>query len=421
MAFSDFVLSKHTGLMNIEPGEIIDAQVNLILVNDVSGPGAIRQFKRMEREKVWDPDKICFVMDHFTPSCNIQSAENCKQIKSFCSDQGIIKYFDIGKMGIEHALLPELGIARPGNLIIGGDSHTCTYGALGAFSTGVGSTDLAFAMATGHLWFKVPETISISFSGDLPKYVTGKDLILLVLKHIGVSGALYKSLEFTGETINRLSMDGRFTLCNMAVETGAKNGIIIPDEITRKYALDCGYEIDDYLYQFKIESESIKNQLSFNVSDIFPQVAYPNLPSNVHDLQRIEDIKIDQVVIGSCTNGRIEDLRAAAEILKGKIVSSHVRTIIIPATQNIFKMAINEGLIETFITSGAVVSTPTCGPCFGGHMGILAAGERAVSTTNRNFIGRMGSPNSEVFLANPYVAAASAITGYLTHPCEVER
>lgn len=420
MTITEKILAAHAGLDYVRPGDLIDANLDVVLANDVTGPLAIQEYKKTGCEKVFDRDRICFVLDHFTPNSSIKAAQQCKSVREFSREQGIPHCYDVGRMGIEHALLPEQGIAKPGQLIVGGDSHTCTYGALGAFSTGMGSTDIAVAMATGKLWFKVPESIRFTFHGELPPYLTGKDLILQVIHTIGVDGALYQALEFCGETIRQLSMDGRFTMCNMAIEAGAKNGIIAPDEKTLAYAYSHGSRPDDFTVYQSDPDAVYSKEYEFDVTGMEPQVAFPHLPSNVRKISAASNIRIDQSVIGSCTNGRIEDLRAAAEILKTRKVAPHVRTIIIPGTQAIYKQALAEGLIDIFIDAGAAVSTPTCGPCFGGHMGILAEGERAVSTTNRNFVGRMGSTSSEVYLASPYVAAAAAVAGYLVHPKEVQ-
>lgn len=420
MTITEKIFAAHAGLDCVRPGDLIDANLDVILANDVSGPLAIQEYKKIDCDKVFDCDKICFVMDHFTPNSNIKAAQQCKSVREFSHEQGIPHFYDVGRMGIEHVLLPEQGIVKPGQLIIGGDSHTCTYGALGAFSTGMGSTDIAVAIATGKLWFKVPESIRFTFHGELPPYVTGKDLILHIIHTIGVDGALYQALEFCGETIRQLSMDGRFTMCNMAIEAGAKNGIIAPDEKTLEYAYSHGSKPGDFTVYQSDPDAVYSKEYEFDVTGMEPQVAFPHLPSNVRDISTASDIRLDQAVIGSCTNGRMEDLRAAAEIFRNKKIAPHVRTIIIPGTQTIYKQALAEGLIDIFIDAGAAVSTPTCGPCFGGHMGILADGECTVSTTNRNFVGRMGSKSSEVYLASPYVAAASAVAGYLVHPKEVK-
>lgn len=400
MTITEKILARHAGLESVKPGQLILADVDLTLSNDVTAPIAIEEFEKSGIKKLINTDKIVLVPDHFTPNKDIQSAEQCKKMRDFAYKYGIEHYYEVGKAGIEHALLPEEGLIRPGALIIGADSHTCTYGALGAFSTGVGSTDVAFSWVTGKCWFKVPETIKVVFKGKLGKYIGGKDLILFLIGKIGVDGALYKALEFSGETIGNLPMDDRLSLCNMVIEAGAKSGIIESDAI--KSDPDCRY----------------KSVLEFEVSNLEPQVAFPHLPSNVFSVSEAgkKNIEIDQVVIGSCTNGRISDLRIAGEFLKGKKVNPKIRVIVIPATQRIYLQALREGLIEIFVKAGCVVSPPTCGPCLGGHMGVLAEGERALATTNRNFVGRMGHPKSEVYLCNPAIAAASAITGKITDP-----
>lgn len=411
------ILAAHSNKKEVSPGEIIMADVDLVLGNDITAPIAIHEFKKTGIKKVFDYHKIVLVPDHFTPNKDIKSAENCKILREFAKEQKIINYFEVGRTGIEHALLPEKGLVLPGELIIGADSHTCTYGAIGCFSTGIGSTDMAFSMATGKIWLKVPETIKFVYYGKLKKWVSGKDLILYTISQIGVDGANYCAMEFTGEVIKSLNMDERFTICNMAVEAGAKSGIIEPDEITLEYVekrANRKYKI------YKSDPEAnYKKIYEFDVSKIEPQVALPHLPSNCVSVNKIKDVWIDQVVIGSCTNGRITDLRVAASILKGRKVPQEVRLIIIPATQEIYKQALKEGLIEIFIEAGAVISPPTCGPCLGGHMGVLAKGERCVSTTNRNFVGRMGDKESEVYLSSPAVAAASAIAGKIVSPEEV--
>jgi len=411
------ILACHCGRDHVSEGEIINADVDIVLGNDITLPIAIEEFNKIGTGKVFDRDKIVVVPDHFAPNKDIKSAQQCKFMREFAREQDIKNYFEIGKMGIEHALLPELGLVLPGNLIVGADSHTCTYGALGAASTGVGSTDVAVAMATGKLWFMIPRTIKFMYSGDLRKWITGKDLILHTIGLIGVEGALYKSMEFSGSAVSKLSMDSRFTMSNMAIEAGGKFGIFEVDEITEeflKFRSDGNYKI--FRSDPDAEYEKIYN---IDCSDIKLQVAAPHLPSNAKNAEDLKDINIDQVVIGSCTNGRMEDLKISAEILKGKKVDKNIRVIIIPATQNIYLEALKKGYIETFINSGCVVSTPTCGPCLGGYMGVLAEGERAVSTTNRNFVGRMGHPGSEVYLSGPAVAAASAIAGRIATPEEV--
>jgi len=419
MNITEKILAEHCNQEIVSPGEMIVANLDGVLANDVSAPIAIREMREMGYNKVFDPKKTYLVMDHFTPNANVKAAEQCKYVRDFAKQSDVDYFFDVGEMGIEHALLPEKGLVMPGQLIVGGDSHTCTYGALGAFSTGMGSTDIAVALATGELWFKVPESIKIVYNGKLPRFITGKDLILHTIGKIGVDGALYKSMEFTGEAITQLSMDGRFTMCNMAIEAGAKNGIVPPDEKTLEYIRRHNVENRNFKIFESDRDAKYSEVIEINVKDLDPVVACPSLPENTKFVNELKDIEIDQVIIGSCTNGRIEDLRAAAEILKGKRISRNTRTIIIPATQDIYLQAMDEGLIKIFIDAGAAVSTPTCGPCFGGHMGILAAGEKAVSTTNRNFVGRMGHPESEVYLASPYVAASSAVAGRITHPKEV--
>ena len=417
MTITEKILAAHAGLDRVEPGQLINARVDLALGNDITAPLAIQEFKKLGVKKVYDAERVVLVPDHFTPAKDIKSAEQAKTLREFAREQGLTNYFEIGRMGIEHCLLPEAGLVGPGDLVIGADSHTCTYGALGAFATGVGSTDLAAAMATGECWFKVPETILIRYHGKLQPYVGGKDLILYTIGRIGVDGARYMAMEFTGEAIAELSMDGRFTMANMAIEAGGKNGIFHPDEKTLAY-IQGRLKRDYHLYQSD-PGAVYARELDIDASQIEPQVALPHLPENARSVREVGEIKIDQVVIGSCTNGRLEDLQVAATILKGRQVHPEVRLIIIPGTQEIYSTALAEGLIATFIAAGAAVSTPTCGPCLGGHMGILAKGERALSTTNRNFVGRMGHPESEVYLAGPAVAAASAIKGRIAAPEEV--
>lgn len=417
MTLTQKILAAHAGLDKVKPGQLIMANVDLVLGNDVTTPVAIQEFKRMGAKKVFDRKKIALVPDHFTPNKDIKSAEQCKIVREFAYEMGIENYFEVGQMGIEHALIPEKGLVVPGDLVIGADSHTCTYGALGAFSTGVGSTDMAAAMATGQAWFKVPEAIKFVLKGQLKRWVSGKDVILQIIGMIGVDGALYKSMEFTGEGLASLSMDDRFTIANMAIEAGAKNGIFDVDEKTLEY-VRAHSERDFKVYKADEDAE-YSQVFEIDLSNIPLTVAFPHLPSNIRTFDEIGDIPIDQVVIGSCTNGRLSDLRVAAQIMKGHKVHPRVRTIIIPATQKIYLEAMKEGLLEIFIEAGAVVSTPTCGPCLGGHMGILAKGERAVATTNRNFVGRMGHVESEVYIASPAVAAASAITGKISSPEEV--
>lgn len=415
------ILLKHTKLKKIHPGEFIDARVDLCLGNDITAPLAIEEFEKSGAKKVFDKKKIALVPDHFAPAKDMASANQCKCLAVFSRKYDIKHYFEVGSMGVEHALLPEIGLALPGDLIIGADSHTCTYGALGAFSTGVGSTDLAAAMVTGEVWLKVPESIKFIFRGKLNKWVGGKDLILHTIGDIGVDGARYMAMEFCGETVEKLSMEDRLTMCNMAIEAGAKNGIIAPDKITSQYIRSIKNKAKPGIGRVYSSDKSAKYRdvKEYDCRRIGPLVACPSLPSNVKPVMALRDVSIDQVVIGSCTNGRISDLRIAAKILKGKKIKSSVRLIVIPATQKIYLDAMREGLAKIFIDAGGVFSTPTCGPCLGGHMGILAQGERAVSTTNRNFVGRMGDPTSEVYLSNPAVAAASALKGRIAHPEEV--
>jgi 3-isopropylmalate/(R)-2-methylmalate dehydratase large subunit len=417
MTITQKILARAAGLKDVEPGQLINARIDLALGNDITAPIAIKEFRKAGARKVFDSDRVVLVPDHFTPNKDIPSAEQCKILREFAREQQLTYYFEVGEMGIEHALLPEKGLVLPGDTIIGADSHTCTYGALGAFATGVGSTDLAAAMITGELWFRVPEATRFLFHGTLPQWVGGKDLILRVIGDIGVDGALYRSMEFSGEVIKRLPMADRLSMCNMAIEAGGKNGIIVPDAITRAYVEERAKR--SYRFFESDPEASYAETREYDVSGMEPLVAFPHSPANVRSVSQAGDIPIDQVVIGSCTNGRIEDLRTAARILKGKKAAPYVRLIVIPATQEIYRQALKEGLFEVFLDARGVVSTPTCGPCLGGHMGILAAGERAVATTNRNFIGRMGDSTSEVYLAGPAVAAASAIKGKIAGPEEV--
>lgn len=414
MTITEKIIAAHSGLKEVHPGQFVYANVDICLGNDITAPIAIEEFEKTGIKKVFDPEKIVLVPDHFTPNKDIKSAQQSKSLRIFAEKHHLKHYFEIGRMGIEHALLPEKGIVAPGDLVIGADSHTCTYGALGAFSTGVGSTDLAACFATGKVWLKVPESIKFVFHGKVKNWTSGKDLILFTIGKIGVDGALYKAMEFAGNAISDLPMDDRFAMCNMAIEAGAKSGIIAPDKNTEDYIKDRVTK-KYVMYQSDPECNYTKTY-EFNAEEISPQIALPSLPENTKPVEEVSGIKIDQVVIGSCTNGRISDLRIAAKILKGKKAHPSIRLIIIPATQDIYKQALQEGLIETFIDAEAVVSTPTCGPCLGGHMGILAEGERALSTTNRNFVGRMGHPKSEIYLCSPAVAAASAITGMITPP-----
>ncbi|SMC18839.1 3-isopropylmalate dehydratase, large subunit [Clostridium acidisoli DSM 12555] len=417
MTMTQKILAAHAGLDYVEAGQLITGNLDLVLGNDVTTPVAVKEFRKLELTKVFDKNKIAIVPDHFTPNKDIKSAEHCKLIREFAREMEIVNYFEVGQMGIEHALIPEKGLAIPGDVIIGADSHTCTYGALGAFSTGVGSTDMAVGMATGKAWFKVPEAIKFNLKGKFNKWVSGKDLILHIIGMIGVDGALYKSMEFTGEGVKNLSIDDRFTIANMAIEAGAKNGIFPVDDITLEYVKGRTQREPKV---FKADEDAEYSKVyEINLEDIKPTVSFPHLPDNTRTIDKVGEVKIDQVVIGSCTNGRMDDLRIAASILKGKKVHRDLRVIILPGTQNIYLEAMEEGLAKIFVEAGAVFSTPTCGPCLGGHMGILAKGERAVSTTNRNFVGRMGHPESEVYLASPAVAAASAIAGKIVSPEEV--
>jgi len=410
------ILAEHSDNKDVSPGEFINVRVDLILSNDITAPIAIREFKRLGVDRVFDPGKVVMVPDHFVPNKDIASAEQAKLMREFAREQGII-YFELGEMGIEHVLLPEQGLVLPGEVVIGADSHTCTYGALGAFATGMGSTDIASAMATGDIWMKVPHTIRLVYHGNLGEWVGGKDLILHTIGDIGVDGALYSAMEFAGETIEALSMDGRFTMANMAIEAGAKAGIFGVDNKTQLYVKSRAER--PYLVYEPDNGAGYSNVIEYDVSDMEPQVALPHSPANARPVSQVENIEINQAVIGSCTNGRIEDMRIAAQILKGRKVYPGVRCIIIPGSQQVYLDALAEGMLGVFIRAGAVVSTPTCGPCLGGHMGVLADGERCVSTTNRNFVGRMGSTKSEVYLANPAVAAASAVAGRIASPEEV--
>lgn len=409
MTLSQKILAAHAGLSDVRAGQLITADLDLVLGNDITSPVAIKEIEAHGGGKVFDKSKIALVMDHFVPNKDIKSAEQCKCCRTFAREQGVENFFDVGQMGVEHALLPEKGLVGAGDLVIGADSHTCTYGALGAFSTGVGSTDMAYGMLTGKAWFKVPAAIKVVLRGKKPKHVSGKDVILHLIGLIGVSGALYKSLEFTGDGCADMTMDDRLTICNMAIEAGAKNGIFACDDVTLAYLKEHCAKTPK-IFEADADAE-YEREVVIDLGSLRPTVSFPHLPENTHTVDEIGDIAIDQVVIGSCTNGRISDLRAAAEVLKGRTVHAGVRTIVIPATQSIYLQALNEGLIETFIKAGAVVSTPTCGPCLGGYMGILASGEKCVATTNRNFVGRMGATDSEIYLASPYVAACSAVLG----------
>ncbi len=417
MTMTQKILAAHAGLAEVKAGQLIEADLDLVLGNDITSPVAINEMQKMNNQTVFDKDKIALVMDHFIPNKDIKSAENCKCCRDFACRHEITNYFDVGEMGIEHALLPEKGLVVAGDAVIGADSHTCTYGALGAFSTGVGSTDMAAGMVTGKAWFKVPSAIKFVLTGKPGRWVSGKDVILHIIGMIGVDGALYKSMEFTGDGIANLSMDDRFTICNMAIEAGGKNGIFPVDDLAKAYMREHSkrkftvYEAD--------EDAEYEQVITIDLSQLKPTVAFPHLPENTRTIDQVGEVKIQQSVIGSCTNGRIDDIRIAAQVMKGRKVAKGVRCIVIPATQAIYLQALREGLLEIFIEAGAIVSTPTCGPCLGGYMGILAAGERCISTTNRNFVGRMGHVESEVYLASPAIAAASAVTGKISCPCEL--
>ena len=418
MTMTQKILAAAAGLEKVEAGQLIEANLSLVLGNDITSPVAIKEMDKMKVEGVFDKDKIALVPDHFVPNKDIKSAEHCKCVREFARKNDITNYFEVGEMGIEHALLPEKGLTVAGDVIIGADSHTCTYGALGAFSTGVGSTDMAAGMATGKAWFKVPSAIKFNIVGKMDKWVSGKDVILHIIGMIGVDGALYKSMEFVGEGIKNLSMDDRFTIANMAIEAGGKNGIFPVDDLAIAYMKE--HSNRPYTIYEADEDAVYDEEYTIDLSTLRPTIAFPHLPENTHTIDDIkEDIVIDQVVIGSCTNGRLDDLRIAAKVLEGQHVKKGMRCIVIPATQKIYMQAMEEGLLKTFIEAGAVVSTPTCGPCLGGYMGILAEGERCVSTTNRNFVGRMGHVKSEIYLASPAVAAASAITGKISSPYEL--
>ena len=421
MTMTQKILANGAGLSEVKAGQLIMAKLDLVLGNDITSPVAIKEMEKMKTTGVFDKDKIALVPDHFAPNKDIKSAEHCKCVREFARRNEITNYFEMGEMGIEHALLPEKGLTVPGDVIIGADSHTCTYGALGAFSTGVGSTDMAAGMATGEAWFKVPSAIKFNLVGKLPKWVSGKDVILHIIGMIGVDGALYRSMEFTGEGVHELSMDDRFTIANMAIEAGGKNGIFPVDDKTIAYLKE--HTNREYkVFEADADAE-YDEEYTIDLSSLRPTVSFPHLPENTHtidEIKKMDPIKIDQVVIGSCTNGRIDDLRIAASVLKGRKKTKDMRLIVIPATQAVYMQAMEEGLIKIFIEAGAVVSTPTCGPCLGGYMGVLAAGERCVSTTNRNFVGRMGHTESEVYLASPAVAAASAVTGTISCPCELD-
>ncbi len=414
MTMTQKILADHAGLDSVTAGQLIEAKLDLVLGNDITTPVAVTEFKKIGCDCVFDKSKVAIVPDHFTPNKDIKAAEQCKYIREFALDKEIENYFEVGEMGIEHALIPEKGLVVPGNVVIGADSHTCTYGALGAFSTGIGSTDMAAGMATGKAWFKVPSAIKFVLTGKPSKHVSGKDVILHIIGMIGVDGSLYKSMEFVGDGIKNLSMDSRLCMANMAIEAGAKNGIFPVDEQTLEFVKE--HSTKPYKI-YEADEDAVYDQvIEIDLSKVRPTVAFPHLPENTKTIDEVGEVKIDQVVIGSCTNGRMEDLRIARDILKGKKVKKGVRVIVFPGTQKIYLQALKEGIIEDIVEAGAVFSTPTCGPCLGGHMGILAKGERAVSTTNRNFVGRMGHVESEVYLASPAVAAASALTGYITNP-----
>jgi len=418
MTLAEKILAAHADKKKVSPGELINVRVDLVLANDVTAPIAIKEFQRIGVKKVFDSRKVVMVPDHFIPNKDIPSAEQAKLMREFALEQGLV-YFEVGQMGIEHVLLPEQGLVLPGDVVIGADSHTCTYGALGAFATGMGSTDIASAMACGEIWMKVPPTIKFVYWGKMGRWVSGKDIILYTIGNIGVDGALYAAMQFEGEAIVALSMDSRFTMANMAIEAGAKAGIFRVDNKTLEYVQPRARR--SYKVYEPDEDAEYAKVIEYDVSQIEPQVAFPHLPSNTRPISQVGEIEIDQVVIGSCTNGRLEDLRIAAQLLKNRLVHPRVRCIIIPGSQQVYLQAIREGLIEAFIRAGAAVSTPTCGPCLGGYMGVLAAGERCLATTNRNFMGRMGSPESEVYLANPAVAAASAILGRIGNPEELTK
>ncbi|MBR6222901.1 MAG: 3-isopropylmalate dehydratase large subunit [Lachnospiraceae bacterium] len=417
MTMTQKILAAHAGLDHVEAGQLIEADLDMVLGNDVTTPVAIHEMDKFNTKEVFDKDKIAMVLDHFTPNKDIKSAEHCKCVREYAKEHDITNFFDVGEMGIEHALLPEKGLVVAGDAVIGADSHTCTYGALGAFSTGVGSTDMAAGMATGKAWFKVPSAIKFNITGKFNKWVSGKDLILHIIGMIGVDGALYKSMEFVGDGIAELTMDDRFTIANMAIEAGAKNGIFPVDDKTIAYMKE--HSVREYKV-YEADADAVYDEeYTIDLSKLKSTVSFPHLPENTHTIDDCGDIAIDQVVIGSCTNGRMDDMRIAAKVLEGKKVKKGLRCIVIPATQAIYLQSMEEGLLKTFIEAGAIVSTPTCGPCLGGHMGILAQGEKAVATTNRNFVGRMGHVDSEIYLASPAVAAASAITGKISSPDEL--
>jgi 3-isopropylmalate/(R)-2-methylmalate dehydratase large subunit len=417
MTVTEKIIAAHAGRDEVKPGEFVYANVDIALGNDITAPLAIKEFEAAGLTKVFDKDRIALIPDHFTPNKDIKSAEQCKGMREFAKEHDLKHYYEVGRCGVEHAFLPEQGIVVPGDLVIGADSHTCTYGALGAFATGSGSTDLAAIMATGKVWLRVPQAMKFTFTGKMPEWVYGKDLVLYTIGQIGVDGARYKSMEFAGDPIVGLNMDDRMCVCNMAIEAGGKNGIIVADDVTMEYEKDRAQREPRL---FASDADAVyAESFEWDVSNMSPQIAMPHLPENTKPIEEVSDVTIDQVVIGSCTNGRMTDLRIAAELLKGKKISKDVRLIVIPATQEIWLQAMREGLLEIFAEAEAAVSVPTCGPCLGGHMGILAAGERGLATTNRNFVGRMGSPKSEVCLCSPAVAAASALTGKITHPADV--
>jgi len=417
MTITEKILAAHARLKRVEPGELIEVDVDFCLANDITAPIAIERFRQAGAKKIYDAARVALVPDHFVPNKDIESAAQCQILREFAQEHKLPHFFEVGRMGIEHALLPEQGLVLPGDVVVGADSHTCTYGGLGAFATGVGSTDLAAVMITGRTWFRVPASIKFVYHGTLAPWVTGKDLILYTIGQVGVDGARYRSMEFTGQVISHLSMDQRLTMANMAIEAGAKNGIIAPDECTRAFVE--GRAQRSYTFYESDDNAVYEQVINYDVSEIEPQVALPHSPANSQPVSSLDKISIDQVVIGSCTNGRLEDLRAAADILKNRRIAPGVRCLIIPATQTIYRQAMDEGLFTIFLEAEAAISTPTCGPCLGGHMGILAAGERAVATTNRNFVGRMGHPESEVYLASPAVAAASAVLGRIASPEEL--
>ncbi len=419
MTMTQKILAAHAGLDEVKVGQLIQAELDLVLGNDVTTPVAITEFKKMDIDEVFDKSKVAIVPDHFTPNKDIKAAEQCQCIRNFAHQMDVENYFEIGQMGIEHCLLPEKGLVVPGNVVIGADSHTCTYGALGLFSTGIGSTDMAAGMATGQCWFKVPSAIKFELTGKPTKWVSGKDVILHIIGMIGVDGALYKSMEFVGDGLKHLPIDDRFTMANMAIEAGAKNGIFLVDDQTLAYVNE--HSTKPYTVYEPDEDAEYEQVFKIDLSTIRPTVAFPHLPDNTRTIDEVGDVAIDQVVIGSCTNGRMSDLRIAADLLKGKKIAKGIRTIVFPGTQKIYLQAIEEGLMKIFIEAGAVVSTPTCGPCLGGHMGVLAKGERAVATTNRNFVGRMGHVESEVYLASPAVAAASALVGKIVGPEDLDK